>query len=696
MFRRSIRRITLLIVALGGCLAVLGVACGAETMTVTEVQTVVVEKEITQVEKVIETVVVEKQVTQVEKVIETVVVEKIVEGKTVKVVETVVVEKPVTRTEKVVETVIVEKPVTRTERVVETVVVEKEVTRTEKVVETVVVSKVVVATPTAGPTATPVTAFGTARIGHGRGVFPPVFRVSNSGLGLATAEMMAYGPFESLMRPPYVEWPKIALPTDEGIGTSWTVAPDASKITIEIREGVQFHNGWGELTAHDVAWSYNDALREGSLFVRAAPMNRWMDGWEAVDDRTVVLNLKSLDPQWQLWMTNNANTVPPMLSKRAFDELGPEQFQVTDTGTGPFVVDQWQTGAVAILERFPDYWRESGRASVERVMHLDMPESATMEAALRTGEIDIADGVDEALIKDLVAEIGGRIQRMGVPGDRNVVFSGNYWASNNRETGEAWPRQPGFTPDRNHPWIGDYFNEGGNDMESARKVRWAMAMAIDRDLIAEEVFGGIGFRAHAYGGFGPVTTPEIWEEKKDEWFVPYDPDMARQYLAEAGYPDGFEVDTWLGTAPAVFVEAIAQFWEEIGLTVSLDTTPYSAGRPSVVARELNRPWYTHMGVGFFDGANGRTARPSTGWQRGFELPDEITDLTYENFSEPDYDKRVQNNIAITDFVQHWMLLSSVYTSQGNLIAVSQSVLEWNPHGSGRAEPNSMETIVLRK
>ena len=681
MFRRSIKRFTLLIaiMALGGCLAALTIACGGEAETVTEVQTVVVEKQVTQVEKVIETVVVEKQVTQVEKVIETVVVEKVVEGKTVTVVETVVVEKPVTRTVKVVETV----------------VIEKSVTQVQKVVETVVVPKVVVATPTAGPTAVPVTAHGTARVGHGRGVFPPVFRVSNSGLGLATAEIMTYGPFESLMRPPYVEWPKIALPNDEGIGTSWTIAPDASKITINIREGVQFHNGWGELTAHDVAWSYNDALREGSLFVRAAPMNRWMDGWEAVDDRTVVLNLKSLDPQWQLWMTNNANTVPPMLSKRAFDELGPDKFQVTDTGTGPFVVDEWQTGAVAILDRFPDYWREAGRAKVERVIHIDMPESATMEAALRAGEIDIADGVDEALIKDLVDEIGGRILRMGVPGDRNVVFSGNYWASNNRETGEAWPRQPGFTPDRDHPWIGDYFNEGGNDMESARKVRWAMAMAIDRDLIAQAVFGGIGFRAHAYGGFGPITTPEIWADKEDEWFVPFDPDMARQYLAEAGYRDGFEVNTWLGTAPAVFVEAIAQYWEAVGLTVTIDTTPYASGRPSVVARELNRPWYTHMGVGFFDGTNGRTARPSTGWQRGFELPDEITDLTYENFEEPDYDKRVRNNIAITDFVQHWMLLSSVYTSQGNLIAVAPSVLEWKPHGSGRAEPNSMETIVLR-
>ena len=144
MFRRSIRRFTLLItiMALGGCLAALTIACGGEAETVTEVQTVVVEKQVTQVEKVIETVVVEKQVTQVEKVIETVVVEKVVEGKTVTVVETVVVEKPVTRTVKVVETV----------------VVEKSVTHVQIVVETVVVPKVVVATPTAGPTAVPVTA----------------------------------------------------------------------------------------------------------------------------------------------------------------------------------------------------------------------------------------------------------------------------------------------------------------------------------------------------------------------------------------------------------------------------------------------------------------------------------------------------------------------------------------------------------
>ena len=681
MFRRSIKRFTLLItvVALGGCLAALGIACGGETETVTEVQTVVVEKQVTQVEKVIETVVVEKQVTQIEKVIVTVVVEKVVEGKTVKVVETVVVEKPVTRTERVVETVVVEKPVTRT----------------EKVVQTVVVPKIVVATPTVGPTPVPVDAHGTLRVGHATGVFPPVFRVSNSGLGLATAEMMAYGPFETLLRAPWSDWPHIAQPADLGLATGWEIAPDNSKVTFTIREGVPFHNGWGEVTAHDVAWSFNDANREGSLFVRAALLNRWMGGWEATDDRTAVLNLKSLDPQWLLWLSNNGFTTPPILSKRAFDELGSDRFQFTDTGTGPFVVDEWQTGAVAILDRFPDYWRSEGLAKVERAIHIDMPESATLEAALRAGEIDIATGVSEALIKDLVAEIGGYVQNMGLPGDRSIDFAGNYWASTHPDTGEPWPRQPGFKPDSEHPWIGDYFNEGGNDMESARKVRWALAMAVDKDEIVEQIFAGTGFPAEVYGGFGPITTPEIWEQRKDDWFVPYDPDMARQYLAEAGYPDGFDVDIWTALSPLDFAEAIAQYWEEVGLTVTIDTTPYSAGRPAVVSREFNRPWTLHMLAGFYDDPKGKFLKPSTGWQRGYEVPDEIIAYTYQNFEEQDFDTRVRNNIAITEFVQHWMLHASIYTSQGAQIAVAPTVAEWVPYGSGRAEPNSLETVVLR-
>ena len=96
--------------------------------------------------------------------IETVVVERVVEGETVKVVETVIVEKPVTVVERVVETVVVEKQVEgQVVVVVETVVVEKPVTITEKVVETVVVEKIVTAAPQ--PTAAPAATFSPAPTG---------------------------------------------------------------------------------------------------------------------------------------------------------------------------------------------------------------------------------------------------------------------------------------------------------------------------------------------------------------------------------------------------------------------------------------------------------------------------------------------------------------------------------------------------
>ena len=102
----------------------------------------------------VETVIVEKPVTRVEKVVETVIVERSVEGRTVKVVETVVVEKPVTIVQRVVETVVVERVVEgESVVVVETVIVEKPVTVTEKVIETVVVEKSVQVLPTPTPAA---------------------------------------------------------------------------------------------------------------------------------------------------------------------------------------------------------------------------------------------------------------------------------------------------------------------------------------------------------------------------------------------------------------------------------------------------------------------------------------------------------------------------------------------------------------
>ena len=211
----------LVYLALAGVMAVaVGTACGAETETVTEVQTVVVEK----------------QVTQIEKVVETVVVEKEVEGKTVQVVETVIVEKPVTRTEKVIETVVVEKAVTVTEKVVETVVVE--------------VEKVVVATPEAmEPGVVPSTWGGTLRLAaHGPGNHNDPF------VGGSIVITGVFSPmYNKLVRHSGIT---PALPIVPDLAQSWELSDDGLDYTFYLRQGVKFHDG-SDFDAEDAVASFN-------------------------------------------------------------------------------------------------------------------------------------------------------------------------------------------------------------------------------------------------------------------------------------------------------------------------------------------------------------------------------------------------------------------------------------------------------
>jgi len=259
------------------------------------------------------------------------------------------------------------------------------------------------------------------------------------------------------------------------------------------------------------------------------------------------------------------------------------------------------------------------------------------------------------------------------------------------ETGEPIPRRPGFTPDEDHPWIGDPWGEG-NDMESARLVRWAMAMAIDRELLAETIYEGLA--RPAYTDIYSEPGDEIW---KEEWRIPYNPDLARQYLADAGYPDGFSF-TYYDTG--LLAEAIAQMWTAIGLEVTIDTTVYDAMRPRFVDKTMNIP-YPHGGqqTRGLDEAKGELLVPRVGTSRSVELPDDIWPLYYANQVElvgPEHrEERLQNNIKMQDFLTETMLMAPVVYTPASLYVVNAGV-EWEPHQADFAFFNSPETIVLNR
>lgn len=680
------RWLTLGVLAIGSLVAALAVACGeGETQIVTErvVETVIVEKQLpgeTITERVVETVVVEREVTRTEKVVETVVVEREVEGKTVTVIETVVVEKPVTVTERVVETVVVTKQV--------------EV----PVVETVVVEKLVIATPVAPPTPAPTPVGGpqgTFRLSV-RNIIPPLFVPALGGVG-HEQDFASWGMVEFLLYADYEE----NIDPDISMATSWEVADDQSKVRFNLREGVKFHKGYGEMTADDVVWSMNNAIREGSTFWGVGGLQSWMDRWEKVDDYTVDMYFKTYRATWAETLSNLSTHQPWIYPKAAVDELGESVANVTPLGTGPFENVLYRTDDIVIVEAFDggNHWRAEPAAQRMEVVEIESP--LVRNAAFTTREVDIIEVLNKD-IPQLKRAVSGAYEQIarGTTWPHVVYYTGNYWRG--EEACESslvtswtvdaeWPR-PGFKPDAEHPWIGDPLGTGGNSMESALKVRQAMSMAVDRQTLLNTVFGGLGLPTAQYTGFLP--SDDGW---KDEWDVSYDLDAAKALLAEAGYPDGFEFTFYVPPDHIVVNpeagEAVAQMWRQLGLTVNIENSAYATARPRHFRGVDDIPWYHHSGGGNLDREKiGAYGRYNT--FHGAEVPCEIQDLAASVLDIDDYDERVEVNRQVTDYITEWRLNLPLGTIS-DYFMVGPRISAWTPHRIAGRYFTNPETVQVR-
>ena len=680
------RWLTLGVLAIGSLVAALAVACGdGETQIVTErvVETVIVEKQLpgeTITERVVETVVVEREVTRTEKVVETVVVEREVEGKTVTVIETVVVEKPVTVTERVVETVVVTKQV--------------EV----PVVETVVVEKLVIATPVAPPTPAPTPVGGpqgTFRLSV-RNIIPPLFVPALGGVG-HEQDFASWGMVEFLLYADYEE----NIDPDISMATSWEVADDQSKVRFNLREGVKFHKGYGEMTADDVVWSMNNAIREGSTFWGVGGLQSWMDRWEKVDDYTVDMYFKTYRATWAETLSNLSTHQPWIYPKAAVDELGESVANVTPLGTGPFENVLYRTDDIVIVEAFDggNHWRAEPAAQRMEVVEIESP--LVRNAAFTTREVDIIEVLNKD-IPQLKRAVSGAYEQIarGTTWPHVVYYTGNYWRG--EEACESslvtswtvdaeWPR-PGFKPDAEHPWIGDPLGTGGNSMESALKVRQAMSMAVDRQTLLNTVFGGLGLPTAQYTGFLP--SDDGW---KDEWDVSYDLDAAKALLAEAGYPDGFEFTFYVPPDHIVVNpeagEAVAQMWRQLGLDVNIESSAYATARPRHFRGVDDIPWYHHSGGGNLDREKiGAYGRYNT--FHGAEVPCEIQDLAASVLDIDDYDERVEVNRQVTDYITEWRLNLPLGTIS-DYFMVGPRISAWTPHRIAGRYFTNPETVQVR-
>lgn len=524
--------------------------------------------------------------------------------------------------------------------------------------------------------------------------------------------------FEGIFRAQFTE--PGTIPSQEihepEIAESWTIADDMNSATLNIRRGIMWHDDWGELKAEDVVFTFNNSFKTGSVSnagEQLSPGHR--AGWEVIDEFTAQMNVipGEFSPTWGVlhgglgWDSTFGITC-----KHCFDEMGEEDFISTPIGTGPFKARRWVGNDEIVAEAVTDHWRIV--PNVKTLNIYEMPEDATREAAIRTGEVDITK-ISVKKVAGIVDDTGGIAVPMGLPNPNTIYFSGNYWAKVCPECEDpdlvANPR-PGFLPDDEHPWIGNPFADGCDydalfseipapaasncpEMEGPRKVRWAMSMAIDRQAIVDNVMDG--FSDVAYTAMHTQFPPGD-ENFNDDWTVPFDPQMARDYLSEAGYSDGFPVVFWAtesvpNTWDPELADAVAEMWREhLNLDVTVDKSPYASRRPETVTKEMDVPWLHGWGMPP-GGTKAPFFCPTPGHLGGAELPAVICDVNYENDIEPNLQKRIENSIHFQNYMSYWHINAGVATVKSFWVKLP-TIKEWHPYWGSSF--NNPATVVIDK
>jgi len=333
---------------------------------------------------------------------------------------------------------------------------------------------------------------------------------------------------------------------EPALAKSWK-ALDQNTWEFKLRDDIKWHDGT-PFTADDIIFSFNRARNVPGSVASYAGSLRTVESVEAPDPHTVIIKTKVPNPKLPLDVASIY-----VVSKHIGEKSSTEDYNSgkATIGTGPYKFVSYSPGDRTIMVRNPDYYGEP--QPWEKVTYRFISNPSSRTAALLAGDVDV---IDKVAATDLARlEKNPDIAVYSYPGLRVLLL------------------QPTFREGPNE-FIKD--NSGKvldvNPLRDPR-VRKALSMAINRKAIVERVLQNTVTEANQWmpaNSFG--YNPDI----KD---IEFNPEQAKKLLAEAGYPEGFQLTIHVPTDrypyAAETAQAVAQFWSRIGVKTAVETVPWS-------------------------------------------------------------------------------------------------------------------------
>jgi peptide/nickel transport system substrate-binding protein/dipeptide transport system substrate-binding protein len=327
------------------------------------------------------------------------------------------------------------------------------------------------------------------------------------------------------------------------LAESWELSDDGCSYTFKLREGVKFSNG-SPLTSSDVLYTFTRLLTypescnqdiimdiKGAALLRDGETDQ-LEGFQIINDQEFVITLEQPVAAFLACISMPAASIlDEETTEAAGDRFGKDP--AATVGTGPFVLEEWEPKKGMKLVTNPDCWE--GVPNYDGLDLRFLTESEEQKQMFEDGELDYLD-LDEM----------GDTAEYFIRGD--IYQDKLYEAS-----------QIGI--------IYITLNEAVEPLNDVR-VRKAMQLALDREALLNTVYSGRGevengIYPHGLIGYNP-DLPEI----------PYDPKTAIKLLAEAGYPDGFELNVTVRNTSTQWdmarMKMAVSMWKDIGIKANIN------------------------------------------------------------------------------------------------------------------------------